>query len=536
MRRPSACSTCRARRRKCNYPTVRDATVCEYCLKKGLRCIQGPPEGGYYAQRQAKQEGASSHRGELNSLQNTENVPDPQSQARTTKLPPIPHRLELVGLYFDYIHDQFHSMFHRPSFTQDVANDRIPSIILFAMFALSSRFSDDPTYAETDPRDRGEGCRVAAESLVNIRAVTPTTVQACVLLGAYAAASGDTDVENLYYGLAGRMCLALDLPNRPVANLLERELNIRVWWTICMVDVWSSTAVRLAPIMPMNSDVPLPIDEIPFSSMSVDFTSSFINNPPTHETPLLAEMIKLNRLLAKIVDFNSRCVVEHLEGEALEQPVQALSREMQHWLDTLPPHMRDTPENFQWFASQGLGRFFVAVYLGYYHYGQLLNYQFLGAEASTATSAYAEDCKHHAIGLCELVYRSFATPGSEALYSAVSHILVIASTVQIHTLLSSGDERQIRKAKSRLERNFEILLQLRSYWPSVDSAMSRLRAFHQTCLRSNETSFVLDRWLLRFLVQFAPHMELEPRENDPDYAALLALSKQSPLSTHSGVY
>lgn len=63
--------------------------------------------------------------------------------------------------------------------------------------------------------------------------------------------------------------------------------------------------------------------------------------------------------------------------------------------------------------------------------------------------------------------------------------------------------------------------------------MSSLRAFHHTCLRGNEASFVLDRWLLRFLVQFAPDMELDTKENDPDYEALLALSKQSPLSSHA---
>jgi hypothetical protein len=53
------------------------------------------------------------------------------------------------------------------------------------------------------------------------------TIQTCILLGAYAAADGDTDVENMYYTLAGRMSLTLDLPNRPVMSLLEREINIR---------------------------------------------------------------------------------------------------------------------------------------------------------------------------------------------------------------------------------------------------------------------------------------------------------------------
>lgn len=80
---------------------------------------------------------------------------------------------------------------------------------------------------ELDPRDRGEGFRKASEDLLNLREISPVMVQACVLLGAYAAAHGDTDVENVYYSTAGRMCLVLDLPNRPVASLLEREVNIR---------------------------------------------------------------------------------------------------------------------------------------------------------------------------------------------------------------------------------------------------------------------------------------------------------------------
>ena len=179
-------------------------------------------------------------------------------------------RRELVELYFDYIHDQFHSIYHRASFLEDVVNDRVPAIALFAIFALSARFSTNQAFDGTDPRERGESYRMRSEELLNIRHLHPTTVQGCILLGAYAAASGETDVENIYYSMAGRICLALDLPNRPVASLVEREVNIRIWWTICMIDVWSSTAVRLPRIMPCDTAVPLPVDEFPFISMGTD--------------------------------------------------------------------------------------------------------------------------------------------------------------------------------------------------------------------------------------------------------------------------
>jgi hypothetical protein len=55
-------------------------------------------------------------------------------------LPPLELCLELVELYFDLIHDQFHSLFHRPSFIEQVRAGTAPQVLLFAMMALSARF------------------------------------------------------------------------------------------------------------------------------------------------------------------------------------------------------------------------------------------------------------------------------------------------------------------------------------------------------------------------------------------------------------
>ena len=55
-------------------------------------------------------------------------------------LPPPEVCLELLGLYFEYIHDQFHSLFHRPSMEDDLAKGKIPNVILFSIIALAARF------------------------------------------------------------------------------------------------------------------------------------------------------------------------------------------------------------------------------------------------------------------------------------------------------------------------------------------------------------------------------------------------------------
>jgi hypothetical protein len=110
--------------------------ACEYCRSRALHCVQRPPEGGYYAQRQARIE-------EFEASQQASVSPGsqltPTACQSPSDLPPMPLRLELVSLYFDYIHDQFHSMYHRPSFTEDVARERVPKIILLAIIALSCR-------------------------------------------------------------------------------------------------------------------------------------------------------------------------------------------------------------------------------------------------------------------------------------------------------------------------------------------------------------------------------------------------------------
>ncbi|OLN87532.1 putative transcriptional regulatory protein C530.11c-like protein 2, partial [Colletotrichum chlorophyti] len=534
-----------ARRRRCQ---TREGLVdCVYCIERGITCVQQPPEGGYYEQRenqrrqrQQEQQQARRHRQHQERQhgqgQHASSSPGSHpggwcSQGETiphAMLPGLPVRLDLVRLYFDYIHDQFHSLFHRPSFVEDALGDRVSDGILYGICALSARFSTDPVFADVHPRDRGHGYLKAAEGCLNFRDVSLATIQLCVLIGAAANADGDAEGENIYYGVACRMAQLLDLPNRPSTSLLEREVNIRVWWSLCMIDVWSSTAVKLPKLLPARSDIPLPMDDLPFLSLSRNSSavSGGGTNLSSHSSQHLSQMVRLNRILLDVNDFNQRCVAENPDWDTLEQGVEALSARMEGWLAALPDNMRDTPENFAWFAARGLGRTFAAVYLGYYHFGQLLYYQFLygaaaAAPATTTTTAisptastsvarrdiYARRCKEHAARLCDVVYRAQTTAGADVRYTMAAHVLVIASTVQIHTLLFSGEEADITVARRRMERNFEFLLQIRCYWPTVDRAISRLRAFHETARTSVDTSFVLDRWMLRFLVEFAEPME-----------------------------
>jgi hypothetical protein len=216
-------------------------------------------------------------------------------------------------------------------------------------------------------------------------------------------------------------------------------------------------------------------------------------------------MVLLNRILCEINDFNIQAAESTLDPASISTTTSSLSNKLDNWLAQLPGHMHDTRANLLSFSSQGLGQLFVTLYLGYYHYGQMLFYRFLHEDlrsTSPLTNFYANKCKDHAVRLCEMIYSSHEVPGCDVLYNMVGHVLVIASTVQIHTLLF-GDGKSVVLARGRLERNFCILTRLRRLWPTLDVCMERLQAFHRACRRSVDTSFCMDGWMVRFLVEFA---------------------------------
>ena len=99
----------------------------------------------------------------------------------------------------------------------------------------------------------------------------------------------------------------------------------------------------------------------------------------------------------------------------------------------------------------------------------------------------------------------------------VGHVLVIASTVQLHILLFSSDDAQVRAARKRLERNFNILTQLQKLWPAVDNSFERFTEFHKACEESKGSNvFRLDKWMLQFLLEFTRPVRGEREEVPPD--------------------
>ena len=292
---------------------------------------------------------------------------------------------------------------------------------------------------------------------------------------------------------------------------------MKVWWSLYETDTWSSTGVRLPKVMPQRS-VPLPMAEHKFLQLSstaspclsqlseLGSTTAELYAP---DDSLLAHSVALNQTFSQIYELNSKAVSGGLHGAELIQEVERISLKLGAWASELPDRMRNKPENIAYWTNQGSGNIFFLLHIQYHHFSQLLFYQFLHGSAdptsySSANYKYAQNCRQHATDLCNLIHLAWCTPATEPLFSLVGHVLTIASTAQLHILLFSSDLAEIQNARKLLERNFEFLTLLRTYWPCVDASFSRFEAFHSACLRCQDDSqFQMDQWMLIFMLDFA---------------------------------
>lgn len=117
------------RRRRCEISA--SGSPCTFCTARGLRCTLARLTGDAIN----VEHGLSPSSDAVTRRSSTplkQGIQSSQSPAQSLCA-------ELVQLYFDYVHDQFHSLFHQPSFEKDMVRGKAPRILLYGMMALSAR-------------------------------------------------------------------------------------------------------------------------------------------------------------------------------------------------------------------------------------------------------------------------------------------------------------------------------------------------------------------------------------------------------------
>ncbi len=258
-------------------------------------------------------------------------------------------------------------------------------------------------------------------------------------------------------------------------DAIVREIKRRVWWTLYMIDRWSAAGLGLSREFHNDCGHPnLPMNEAAFHRMNRDGWSQSGN---MKQTGLWAYMITLVKVFGHIQDLNQHLAKEDLAEEYVESSVARIVESLERYDQELPTNLQLNDNNLAFHARQGIGRTFVALHLGYYHYATLLYFQYLDTQrlSSPNRATYAHRCKQHAAAFSDLLRMAHDEDECAAVYNIVAHMTIVSSSVLLYTLLF-GEEDELPAARQRLESNFELLIELKGYWPSVRSMVSTKEA------------------------------------------------------------
>lgn len=289
-----------------------------------------------------------------------------------------------------------------------------------------------------------------------------------------------------------------------------------------MMDTWHSVQAQFPTQLKVGADFKPPLEEGAFAAMRATeppdlHTEDRIVEEGLREGSLWSLVLPLTEIHGQVVLFNDELARQSLARGEIRDRVAVLTARLDYWLQSLPDGLRDTPENWQVQTERGRHREFAAMHMLYHHQSQLLYYQFLH-KAVSSTSTWtspsmqpdpeaiqcAGRCKSHATRLSEIMWNLNSTPETQCLWSPLNgHLLVIASSIHLHSMLFDTHASALESARLVLEHNFIMLLQLQKYWPSLQLSLSWLRAFHRACLMErSERHFDMDFWMIAFLNRY----------------------------------
>ncbi|RDW57482.1 hypothetical protein BP6252_13742 [Coleophoma cylindrospora] len=446
MRVAKACRQCRSSKRKC----IRSDSYgpCVQCSKRQIPCS-----------------------GKLKPIRAAQLLPchveSPNAQDDDDDGANLPEDtvIELVEHYISKIHDRPHSLFHLPTLRTSVRKGALNKALLLAICAMGSRFSASAEIRKLEHQLTEKSKRLLLADLENI---CLETIQTCVLVANLCAAIGNSSSEALFFRISIGMAQIMRLPLvDPGDTVVMGELKRRIWWTLYMADRWYSSGLDLPrQINESERSTELPMEESTFRDLPIDQLA--LDTP--WKPGLWAYMITLVDVFGPIQDLNHRIVQEHVEDEEIDRCAYDLSRKLDAWERSLPADIILNEENLQLHKQKSNGGPFVALHLGFHHYSTLLYFQYLESKgtSTSTTKMFAERCKYHASSYSALLKFARENEGFKAVYPTVGHMAIVSSSVLLHTLLF-GDEDKISSARNSLNANFEALVELEHYWPSLKS-------------------------------------------------------------------
>ncbi|OBZ91795.1 hypothetical protein A0J61_00127 [Choanephora cucurbitarum] len=180
----------------------------------------------------------------------------PDKERQENDLPPIDILNHLIELFFQYVNSVF-PLVHRGRLRQSIQDCTVSKPLLWALMAISARFSDHPYIKADPPYWAGERFATKATSSINASLLEPTIsnlqfwgIMSCL---EYGRASGSKAWT--YGGIAVRICQELGLNKESVLaspitlpdgsiDYVAMALRRRIFWSCLCIDKFASTSTN----------------------------------------------------------------------------------------------------------------------------------------------------------------------------------------------------------------------------------------------------------------------------------------------------
>lgn len=437
--------------------------------------------------------------------------PKPRATADPTILPPPELLLSTINLYFEFCHDQPYCFFHEQTFRHQLISDQVPRYLIFAILAVSSRFSLDPFYTSRNPhladRYASKAWKEISRQCFDCDADRDhRLVQAATLLAVLDFTACRHETAWLKIGLAVSVAQALHMMKEPEKTLpfSAQEERRRTLWSIYLLDKMA-TCGRDRPSLFLDRTIELQLPcsdasfwmSIPEKVVTLEGFNSLDDSQIQNVAPSA-----LTIALASVLNQTANYAFKHIKSDVHKPPwdhtseYQAICSQLTRFetlfdsYGDIQKQILEEPRNFDGSSNLQITESLLFAYVLYNLSHCLLQHPFLlrrrleDCSGRVPTRFFAraiESAANHA----REISRTLAN-ATRAKYRVSATILGYISLVagSINGLFQHSTDDTVRSsAAAALLENFEHLKAKSIYWKTSARMINTLARFSKESAR-----------------------------------------------------
>ncbi|KIL87407.1 hypothetical protein FAVG1_09113 [Fusarium avenaceum] len=432
------------------------------------------------------------------------------TQSSTSERPQIQTLLSAADVYFRFCHSQPYSLFHEPTFRQRLADDSLPTYLLWGFMSAARRYS---SLSDSQGNTADDASTYAAKAWECIDlpwsgSAPPqkvlTVVQTIILIVSTEVPAGLCNQAHMKLGFAVRLAQNNRLHLEPNASIpiAEREERRRTFWSLYLQDILISLSRgRFCAIRDEECKVALPCSEQAFKEereeqtpLLEDLTGESVEQEAIEKCSPLGLINVMASILSRVSDYalhetNNPHMGLPWSPTAPYSTLSSALLQAEHYFNMNEDLMESLKQRctVNGMVDQTLAGSFIFAKAMFHLSHCLLHHPFLIQQRLQSSQQKVppvfmktawEKCRTHATSITNLL--DMKNQRVIILTSIYGYCIMVAGTIHA---LSMNDERVDirRESQKHYLAALGSLQDLSRYWGHAALMAKRLERFHSQC-------------------------------------------------------